>query len=1188
MEHPTIPRYWIFQGRSDVYDLEQGLIPGETEPWTLNRSRTQVHPGDVVYFWRAGRQASLMGWGTVTGEPHQEDLVTKSSKGGGWRVDVTYETRFEKPIPREALADAGLNTLNLLRSSTGTNFKVTAMEAMQLGEFVEKHHEHSPRPPFDTEDSTLPISVLDSLSIGTTVKRVLQRAANLTDPIQTPTLFDALIALLAEHEQDGTARFLVDYFETLVKSSSPIAPNENWDTAFISVETLIVLEAARSRAISTTNSERIGLRHFVAGLLQAADPHTTKYLDDHCNQAGRSLQHFVEAFVQYTAENFPKDHASVWLTNFRDGVGQRLQGFGLAESTPITSQQDATHGLTKQAGIPASSETIIQSESQTTQDTSQPSATQRYAALNRSLQGYIITDRPFGGDHLRINAEVAVLAHTFARVNPDPGDDDHQATIALGLFGRWGSGKSFFMRRLQEKIVSLSDTKTTNSAAGLYCQHIEQIEFNAWHYKEADLWASLVHHIFDSLQKRFAAKDQADNFRRLIERLDMSKEQRDEIQAERQKLQEEMASISAGIARQQLAIDGKVAAELNKISTLPGRMLKNAEARKNLLELIPQVAQVLGVPEKTVHSTLADTDASADKLLDTIHRLGADANQANQASRSILHATVAWPTLIVLALGIIAYALPILLIDKAFWDNIMNAATQAVSVFAAPLALILSRLKKSSNILHQVNGIQKSLQEDIRLEEEQKNATLTTLRVDLQRIEKQIERDSAREVQIEKDINDTARRLAELGSPRSLVDFINERAKSSDYRSRLGILALIRRDFQTLSDIMTQPKQVAGEGPPVHIDRIILYIDDLDRVNKSDKVLKVMEAVHLLLSLPLFNVVVAVDEWWATQSVASNYSEYFNLIAPTSSGPSAGSDDADTKPDRPSDQAARKATPREFLEKVFQFCLWVKPLGQELTESLIDGTVRMGANNVEDETVSIPGETGQSVTQPALTDTLSPTASETANKTGDAAASSTLAIVMGGQPNQSKNSQGEQTGEIVSDNDFAVGPDERATMKTLAQIVGRSPRTVKRFINTYRILKAILIHRLTADGGEDANRETIEMELLDQHPQIMFLLAIQIGQPEVAKDIFELLDEEMAMDDSQDVRTTLLTAQLQVPNTTSKLNWEASLEVLSDVLSKRRDVLHITSLALLDRWLGDTARFGFEEWEPRSERLWRQ
>lgn len=70
--------------------------------------------------------------------------------------------------------------------------------------------------------------------------------------------------------------------------------------------------------------------------------------------------------------------------------------------------------------------------------------------------------------------------------------------LAIGLFGDWGSGKSFFM---QSMIAAANDLakragKESNSK---FCSHIVQIEFNAWHYVDTNLWASLVSYILECL-----------------------------------------------------------------------------------------------------------------------------------------------------------------------------------------------------------------------------------------------------------------------------------------------------------------------------------------------------------------------------------------------------------------------------------------------------------------------------------------------------------------------------------------------------------------------------------------------------------------------------------------------------------------------------------------------------------------
>ena len=65
----------------------------------------------------------------------------------------------------------------------------------------------------------------------------------------------------------------------------------------------------------------------------------------------------------------------------------------------------------------------------------------------------------------------------------------------------------------------------------------------------------------------------------------------------------------------------------------------------------------------------------------------------------------------------------------------------------------------------------------------------------------------------------------------------------------------------------------AGDTLP-RIDRIVLYIDDLDRC-PPDRVVEVLEAVHLLLAGELFVVVVAVDPRWMLRAIRYHYRDLF-------------------------------------------------------------------------------------------------------------------------------------------------------------------------------------------------------------------------------------------------------------------------------------------------------------------------
>src|SRR6202453_328844 len=57
-------------------------------------------------------------------------------------------------------------------------------------------------------------------------------------------------------------------------------------------------------------------------------------------------------------------------------------------------------------------------------------------------------------DDLNIKADVLALASIIAYKEVQP-------PLAIGLFGNWGSGKSFFMNKLQTNIRQLADTKNT-------------------------------------------------------------------------------------------------------------------------------------------------------------------------------------------------------------------------------------------------------------------------------------------------------------------------------------------------------------------------------------------------------------------------------------------------------------------------------------------------------------------------------------------------------------------------------------------------------------------------------------------------------------------------------------------------------------------------------------------------------
>jgi hypothetical protein len=131
--------------------------------------------------------------------------------------------------------------------------------------------------------------------------------------------------------------------------------------------------------------------------------------------------------------------------------------------------------------------------------------------------------------------------------------------------------------------------------------------------------------------------------------------------------------------------------------------------------------------------------------------------------------------------------------------------------------------------------------------------------------------------------------------PGGLYGFVEDRYQSEDYRRYLGIVPLIRRDLEQLAE--QAARGTAGPG----IERIVLYIDDLDRC-AAEQVVRVLEAVNLLFGLHLFVVVVAVDSRWLVRSLEEQYPQIFGA------------------------SAAAAPSPQDYLEKIIQIPFWLKPM----------------------------------------------------------------------------------------------------------------------------------------------------------------------------------------------------------------------------------------------------------------------
>lgn len=106
-------------------------------------------------------------------------------------------------------------------------------------------------------------------------------------------------------------------------------------------------------------------------------------------------------------------------------------------------------------------------------------------------------------------------------------------------------------------------------------------------------------------------------------------------------------------------------------------------------------------------------------------------------------------------------------------------------------------------------------------------------------------------------------------------DAFDETKASVDENKKAKAPIVSERDGMKESEDPLENRE--KEAGVASIDRIILYIDDLDRC-PPERVVDVLQAVHLLLAFELFVVVVAVDSRWLLRSLEDQYPEFLSLF----------------------------------------------------------------------------------------------------------------------------------------------------------------------------------------------------------------------------------------------------------------------------------------------------------------------
>jgi KAP family P-loop domain len=688
-------------------------------------------------------------------------------------------------------------------------------------------------------------------------------------------------------------------------------------------------------------------------------------------------------------------------------------------------------------------------------------------------------------DLLGIDRTVEALALLIASTRTD-------TPLSIGVFGQWGSGKSFFMQHLRRRIWNLAGRegnrvvswiekrkagKATANDAPLYFSQIAQVEFNAWHYSEGNIVASLVDHLFRNLQVVPDASDPELEQRRAAVVLQISGAKL-QVTAATEIVEQAQSRITA--AEDHVKRTSKEVEEARKaVDTTSNELAaKTGDATKARQDL---ESAIQGVDVAPTPDPAAVAEVALQPLLDSpvigqaksaANALTSELNDWRRFVSSLLSVRGA----VVIALCLVGPAVAWL----ANWlPHVWAAGAAVFSTAAATMTQVVGfirerrkefdskmaeleqkeaerKTKTKADLRQQLESVQNTWKDTLASLQNslaQRRAALAVREADLSAAVQSLA-DRTKELDdkvrdraaAEQALNNAKAQLDKLSSTRLLDEFLKNRVGTDEYRKQLGFLALVRRDFERLSDLIARANlewcdpAKTTEAPP--LNRIVLYIDDLDRCS-AKTVLKVLEVVHLLLAFRLFVCVVAVDPRWIEECLRQKHSYLFSATQ---------------------NDGAVRVTVGDYLEKIFQIPIWTSPIESDQRASVVNALLGRTA-------APAPQARGTSHPSPEPLDAPLPPDLERSAKTGNAF--------------QVLRNKADEIPDPLQ-----ISSDETDFVQTVAGLLSDKPRALKRFVNTYRLLKASLpdIDRKTFVGSGSSS----------PHRICLTQLALFTGQPRLA------------------------------------------------------------------------------------------
>jgi len=678
-------------------------------------------------------------------------------------------------------------------------------------------------------------------------------------------------------------------------------------------------------------------------------------------------------------------------------------------------------------------------------------------------------------DHLDFESDYIALASVIAYRKFQP-------PLAVGLFGNWGSGKSFFMSKLQAEIRKLTDTSSPDYDSN-YCERIVQINFNSWHYSDSNLWASLITKIFEDLEKCGTKSEEKEQLETLFRNLSSSREMKKESEKELCKVKNEIVQLEEQQKGIELEIEEQTQG-LKQMSVLDiaRAIFEDEEVKKDIEGLKEKYDFIRTDDLNHIRKDLDVLETTQGKLIESI---------------KILYSYRKGDLWIALTVAIVVFIGSSYLVNKV---DIIREWFAEMRLLIVPFLVVLSQgllyLKRGVPYINELHRRLASLK---RKTDELEVRELNKFNVKRDDIQRRITHAQALANSLKEKVKALEIKASEaqfeidnIASGKKMIGFIEGRVTDQRYINSLGIISWIRKDFEELDFLLKQQHDARKMQEALlkdavkdvfKVDRIVLYIDDLDRCDVA-VVVRVLEAIHLLLAFPLFVVVVGVDPRWMHNALQMKYKDFLT------SAKSNGHGDEMSEELLEMAHLGQPATSFDYLEKIFQIPFVLKPIDVKGKRKLIE------ANLTDDHYDVIPDFEHHHIT-PGLAAALG------AMPTADADQQTPVDTLSTDNGNTTSAQHAISEKEITARKErralsglVTVSDDEVLFMQCITFLVGDSPRTIKRFVNIYRLIRAHSRFRFT-----DNNRS-------DHYFAAMVILGILTNHANNARHFFDFLRRE--------------------------------------------------------------------------------